>query len=259
MEIPEINTNNISIRSLDIPKITDWSFNQSVIPSASPVTVYIGVPIVDVPGCVEAHETNNPKNDNLTTDDKRGTLTFCDSGYPSFNPINFEPEQIIPTSPAPIQTRSPETKTPKLDLPKEASKPIPSVAQPICPTRAQELKNPIGTILQGNKKIVGYELVGKECIEVTENLDIPQQIINNIPNAGMVTTTSTIAVVATTSALMAKPLADILLKVLKPAIKKILKKVSKIRGKEPEILSVKERQDLQRSYSHALRSLKGKE
>ena len=42
---------------------------------------------------------------------------------------------------------------------------------------------------------------------VTENLTIPDQIIGNIPNAGMITTTGSIAVVATTSALLAKPVA----------------------------------------------------
>ena len=39
-----------------------------------------------------------------------------------------------------------------------------------CPTREQQLKNPVGKILEGNKKIVGYEVVGKECLMVTENL-----------------------------------------------------------------------------------------
>jgi hypothetical protein len=43
-------------------------------------------------------------------------------------------------------------------------------------------------------------------------LSIPDQIVQNIPSAGMITTTATIAVVATTSALLAKPLADLLLR-----------------------------------------------
>ena len=50
---------------------------------------------------------------------------------------------------------------------------------------------------------------------VTEKLSIPDQIIGNIPNAGMVTTTASIAVVATSSALLAKPVVDLLLKVVK--------------------------------------------
>jgi len=94
---------------------------------------------------------------------------------------------------------------------------------------------------------------------VTEKLSIPDQIVGNIPNAGAVTTTASIAVVATTSALVAKPLADLLLRVVKPTVKKVIKKIAAIRGKKVEILSVKERQDQQRLYSHALRKLRGKE
>ena len=90
--------------------------------------------------------------------------------------------------------------------------PVPVTKQE-CPTREQVLKNPVGKILEGNKKITGYELVGKECLMVTENLTIPDQIIGNIPNAGMITTTGSIAVVATTSALLAKPVADLSVKV----------------------------------------------
>ena len=49
-------------------------------------------------------------------------------------------------------------------------------------------------------------LVGKECIQIREKLDIPTQIIENIPKAGAVTTTAGIAVVATTSALITQNL-----------------------------------------------------
>ena len=102
-------------------------------------------------------------------------------------------------------------------------------------------------------------MVGKECLMVTEKLSIPDQIIGNIPNAGAVTTTASIAIVATTSALLAKPLADLLLKVVKPTIKKVIKKVAAIRGKKTAVESVKDRRDQQRIRSHAIRKLKGKE
>ena len=67
---------------------------------------------------------------------------------------------------------------------------------------------------------------------VKRDIDIPTQIIENIPSAGAVTATYSIAVVATTSALLAKPLADLLLKVVKPTVKKVLKKVAVLTGKE---------------------------
>ena len=55
-------------------------------------------------------------------------------------------------------------------------------------------------------------MVGKECLPVFEELSIPDQIVENIPSPGMVTTSASIAVVATSSALLAKPLVDLLLK-----------------------------------------------
>ena len=258
MEIPDIE-----IRNLDIPEVTVFEVNtpSTALPYAPPVVVNIGVPVVNIPGCVEAHETNNPKNNQVKSDDPKGTDTFCDSGVPSYDPIQYEPEQLIPTRPAPVpKTESPDKPTPEVPKAPKVSPPVkPETVVITCPTREQELLNPIGKVLEGNKKIVDYELVGEKCIEVTEKLNIPEQIITSIPNAGMVTTTASIAVVATTSALMAKPLADLLLKVVKPTVKKVIKKIAAIRGKKVEILSVKERQDQQRLYSHALRKLRGKE
>ena len=58
-------------------------------------------------------------------------------------------------------------------------------------------------------------------------------MVNGLPDAGVVMTTGGIAVVATSSAIFAKPLADIVLKAIKPAIKTAMKKVQKILGKKP--------------------------
>ena len=78
---------------------------------------------------------------------------------------------------------------------------------------------------------------------VTEQLNIPDQIISNIPNAGAITTTASIAVVATSSALLAKPLADLLLKVVKPTVKKVMKKIATLRGKKTQVESASERRE----------------
>ena len=102
-------------------------------------------------------------------------------------------------------------------------------------------------------------MVGKECLPVFEELSIPDQIIQNIPSPGMVTTTASIAVVATSSALLAKPLADLLLRVVKPTVKKVMKKIAASRGKKTRIESVFERRQEQKVRNHAIRKLKGKE
>ncbi|AFD02768.1 hypothetical protein [Synechococcus phage S-MbCM6] len=87
-------------------------------------------------------------------------------------------------------------------------------------------------------------------------MPIITQVINGLPPTGVVITTGGIAVVATTSALLAKPFADILHKVIKPTVKKVIKKIAPIRGKEVKVLSLRERQVEQRHRNQAIRVLK---
>lgn len=257
MEIPDIGSRDIQIRKLDIPPVNDvFSTTSLSIPTAPPVVNNIGIPVVDMPGCVEAHEANN-NNENLIQDDARGVLTFCDGNVPSFNPINFEPNQIIPTKPSGVDTRQSDVpKAPELPIPNTP----PATASIQCPTAAQNAKEPVGTYIEGfRKKVTEYQLVGNECIQITEKVPIPQQIIAGLPSPGSVVMTGGIAMIATTSALVAKPLADVLLKAVKPTVKKVMKKITTLRGKKIPVLSVKERQAEQRLMSHAVRKLKGKE
>ena len=247
IEIPEIK-----IRSIDIPQ---WTFNDpsQSLPYEPPVTLNIGVPIIDIPGCVEAHESNNGSK-TINSDDENGIVTYCDAGIPSYNPINFEPEQIIPTKPSGVDTRQPETPTsPELPIPKTP----PATAKVDCPTAAQAAKEPVGTYIEGfRKKVTDYQLVGNQCIQITEPVPLPEQVIAGLPSPGSVVMTGGIAVIATASALMAKPLADVLLKVIKPTVKKVMKKIATIRGKSVPVLSVRERQDLQRERTQAIRALR---
>ena len=58
----DIRIDQINIGGLDIPDVTvvdNLNYTSPPIPVAPPVTVNIGVPVVDIPGCVEAHEANN--------------------------------------------------------------------------------------------------------------------------------------------------------------------------------------------------------
>ena len=253
MEIPNITSPNINIREIDIPQVVTANEYYTSTPLAPPVVVNIGVPIVDVPGCVEAHESNN-NSKTLGSDDQRGLVTYCDSGIPSYNPINFDPNQIIPTRPSGVDTRQPKTPSaPELPIPK--TPPVSAVIE--CPTADQQAKEPVGTYIEGfRKKVTDYQLIGKQCIQITEQVPLPEQIVAGLPSAGSVVTTGGIAVVATASALMAKPLADILLKVIKPTVKKIMKKIAAIRGKTVPVLSVSDRRDLQRERTEAIRALK---
>ena len=251
--MPEIR--EIQIRNLDIPSVPDWLTQYpQAIPPVVPVTQNIGIPIVDMPGCVESHPDAG-KSKTLAQDDENGTMTYCDGTVPSFNPINYEPEQIIPTKPASADTKQEKPKPPgQVELPPAAA---PATVKIDCPTPAQQAKEPVGTYIEGfRQKVTDYQLIGNQCIQITEKVPLPEQIVAGLPSAGSVMTTGGIAVVATASALMAKPLADILLKVVKPTVKKVMKKIAAIRGKSVPVLSVAERREEQRERNLAIRTLK---
>jgi hypothetical protein len=230
-------------------KIFDNSIPQVFTGYPIPVTVNMGAPVVDMPGCVETRET-----DDLREVDPRGNMTFCDGQVPSYNPPNFEPNQMLPTQRPAVDTRQPKApEAPDLPIPKTPA----ATAKIDCPTAAQAAKEPVGTYIEGfRKKVTDYQLIGNQCIQITEKVSIPEQVIAGLPSPGSVVMTGGIAVIATASALMAKPLADILLKVIKPTVKKVMKKIAAIRGKSVPVLSVAERQDLQRERTQAIRALR---
>ena len=256
MDIPNIN---VRIPELRIPEVrgTSWLIENPplAIPIYPPVTTQVGVPIVNMPGCVEANKDSS-ENQNLKNEDNEGNRIYCDAGMPSFNPIDYDPNRLEYETKAPDPPPVAPPKKPDTERPETPAVPKNTAPKAECPTREQQLKNPVGKILQGNKKIVGYEVVGKECLMVTENLTIPDQIVLNIPSVGTTTTTIAVAVTATTSALLAKPLADLLLKVVKPTVKKVLKKVATLRGKKIPTLSSSERQAEQRQRNEAVKKLR---
>lgn len=235
IRIKDIDIDNVNISDIQVYQPPRWTTDPMSIFAAPPVTNLVGVPIVDMPGCVEAHEQNTSKQRSgiLSEDDPKGVKTFCDAGMPSFDPLNYNKDELefdyeaqvpkVAPPPEKTETKAPEAKAPK----------TPDVK---CPTKVQELKEPVGHI-KGDQKVVRYELVGKECIQVTEKLEVVEQIVGNIPTAGAVTATASIAIVATSSAILAKPLADMLLKVVKPAVKKTIKKIQTLLGKTPPKLS----------------------
>ena len=258
MEIPDIRIRGGDIDIIRIPPTPDYLLEPpQALQVPVPVTNQIGVPIVDIPGCVEAHR-DNKENVNLKDADDKGIMTLCDAGTPYFVAIDYDRNKLEYTTtqkepPVPLVKPPEKSETPAAPSPK-----VPKTQEPIpeCPTRAQQLKDPVGKIVEGNKKIVAYETVGKECLPVFETLSIPDQIVQNIPSAGMVTTTASIAVVATSSALLAKPLVDLLLKVVKPTVKKVMKKIATLRGKKIPVQSVSEKIAEQRQRNHAVKALR---
>ena len=180
------------------------------IPTAPPVTVNIGVPIIDLP---------------------------------SFNAMDYRPEELVfdPVAPTP-KPSTPET--PKPPTPATPNLPKPKAAideDPRCPPlRAKG----VGVLVQnGSKRIAGYELQDGKCVVLYEEIKLPEQMINAVPSLPAATAVALTATVGVAAGL-ATPF---LLKVIKPVVKKVLTKVSKAFGKKAPLLSVLERRKAQRA------------
>lgn len=260
IRIDDIDIGDIQIRSLNIPPVVTQRSNVLDAQTPVPVVVNVGTPVVNIPGCVEAHQQNTTKERSgvLSEDDPKGVKTFCDAGTPSFNPIDYTPGNMVITRPTPVpKTDTPEKPKPKTEGPESPKTKIPETPEIECPTQKQLIEEPIGFIFDsGRQRVTGYELQGNQCVRLVEDVKILEQVVNAIPPAGTITTTASIAVVATTSALLAKPFADILLKVIKPTVKKVLKKVAAIRGKQLKVESVRDRRVEQRLRNEAISKLK---
>jgi hypothetical protein len=234
VQVAETYTNNIP--NVYIPS---WMVTQpNVDYLLPPVVVNIGNPVVDIPGCVKMHKddkrhkNNIPIDKNLVENDSKNAMTLCpDGSYPSYDAMNYEPDQLTITY---------ETKAPPVAPPPEPD--IDTPETPEIPKTKEEIECPgpqslrIGAVGPSEKeKVVGHELQKTAqgtwiCVELYEPINVVEQYL---PSAQVATTTASIAAVAGTSALLAKPLADLLLRVFKPAIKQVLNKVNKILGKTP--------------------------
>jgi len=242
MSIPKIKVNNIntySIPNVENVYIPRWMTTQpNVDYLLPPVIINIGNPIVDMPGCVKMHKddkrhkNNIPIDKNLVENDPKNAMTLCpDGSYPTYDAMNYEPDQLQMTY---EQKAPPVAPPPEPDLNTPETPEIPKTKEEIeCPGPTSLRIGAIGP--SEKEKVVGHELQKTPqgtwiCVELYEDINIVEQYL---PSAQVATTTASIAAVAGTSALLAKPLADLLLRVFKPAIKQVLNKVNKILGKTP--------------------------
>ena len=245
IKINQLNNYNIQIAETytnEIPNvyIPSWMMTQpNVDYLIPPVVVNVGNPIVDIPGCVKAHKDNKkhktgiPIDKDLVKNDSKNAMTLCpDGSYPSYSAMNYEPDQLLMTyeSKAPPVAPPPD---PDLDTPETPNIPKSGDEKPDCPGPTSLRIGAVGP--SEKEKVVGHELQKTPqgtwvCVELYEDIGIVEAYL---PSAAVATTTASIAAVAGASALLAKPLADLLLKIFKPAIKQVLTKVNKALGKTP--------------------------
>ena len=260
--VRDVNVRMANLRKLDIPETMLWmNETPQAVPPDVPVTVLIGKPIVDMPGCVTVHKENlkqRSKNKMLVDDDPKGNTTLCDSGMPSFQAIDYQQNNLTWTTVVPEE---PEADGVNADPPPAPDFEAPSPEIPPTPNTSTETECPGPKDLRvgdystsGDEKVSGHELNDDNiCVTLWEPVPFVEKYL---PSPQIVTTTATIAVVATSSALLAKPLADLLLKVIKPVVKKVVAKVKKVMGKTDPVLSVSQRREEQRDRTQAIRTLK---
>ena len=235
-EIPRIGVNSIGIEPVRTYIINAPKINTPNVPVAVPM----GFPVVNIPGCVEAR--NSYENENLVNTDKKGNLILCDAQYPSYDAMNYVPEELVYTEESePQRYKQPET--PAQDPPP------PKKIEDCPPVGAAE----IGTKIEdGKKEIIAYQLIGNKCITQYKKLTMTQRVVNAIPSPPQVISTTSITLIATSAAL-ATP---ILLKIVKPLVKQIVNKVKKKLTGKTKKLSVRERQLNQREVTASIRTLK---
>jgi hypothetical protein len=216
-----------------------------------------------MPGCVKVHKENvkqRSRNKMLVDDDPKGNTVLCDAGAPYYDPADYDYRGLSWQTvynesdevPEGVDTGDPPD-APDIDPPTPPDTPGETAGEVECPPPNARR---IGDLNQaGTEKVVGYKLTpdGKICETQWEEISFTEQYLPSVP---VVSTTATIALVATSSALLAKPLADLLLKVVKPVIKKVVAKVKTILGKKEPVLSVRERQSAQRDRNQAIQTLK---
>ena len=228
MSIPTIEIGEVSVQEVYVP---NWIQQQPTVDYlVPPVVLNIGNPIVNMPGCVKAHKDNQyhksglPVDKNLVEQDPDKAMILCDAQVPSYDAMNYEPEQLIITREAPIPNVRPPEAPPTPDVP-DTGDLSPNEEVP-CPGPGQ-LR--VGDVTQsGDERVIGHQLIdnGKTC----ETLYEPTTIVEKfLPPVNQASTVTALAVVATAGA-AATPL---LIRIIRPVIKKVWTTLQKKIGKTP--------------------------
>ena len=205
MEIHEIILPDISIPVIHDPQIT-------IQPSFPQVPTF---------GCTSTHrDTKNTGNFNLIFDDPGGTSTSCP--YPTFVPLNYQPDQLII-----VEESLPSIESPP--LPKSQSTEVPPIKKkkednilPPCPGKSNQR---VGDFRNEKRleRVIGHERGddGIECITLYEA--VPFFPDRYIPEVSSIVSTAVIGLVAASSPL--------LLNIVKPLVKQVVKKITKKKEK----------------------------
>ena len=225
------------IQKIDIPNVTIplfgtnevWLNDVPFIPSNHPsVTTQIGFPIVEIPGCVKMHKDNQDKvtrmpfDYDLVNQDEDGVTTLCPHGeYPTYDAMDYQPEQLIITRETPPPPVEPPPTPPEFTPDAIPDAKDEDVA---CPGPGQLRVG--DTTQSGDERVIGHQL--SEDGKICETLYEPTTAIEKfLPSINQTTSVTALAVVATAGA-AATPL---LIRIIRPVIKKLWTTLQKKLGK----------------------------
>jgi len=234
-----VHIKDITIRDVRVP---NWMTRQPTVDHlVPPVIIHIGNPIVNIPGCVKAHQDNQfhvtglPKDRNLVNQDSDRAMIVCDAEVPSYDAMNYEPEQLIITREAPIPPVAPPP-VPETEVPSTGDLKVEK--DPDCPGPGNLRVG--DTTQSGDERVVGHQLIQdpvNPAKKICETLYEPTSALEKyLPPPNQAATVTALAVVATAGA-AATPL---LIRIIRPAVKKLWTTIQKKLGKNVRELSKSE-------------------
>ena len=209
MEIPKIDIPLIQIKEIDIPKIRKWEVYR-------PTLDVILKPVVDIPACVDAHRNNLPS---LIVEDEKGTYQACGTfDIPSFEPLEYNPNNFIYTAPLSPQSQQPEDKAPEQPEVRQTKKE--KIKFEPCPPEKPQFREGDYRNDKRAERLLKWEKVDDDCVAVWEEVPFRESFIGT---PQVLISTTVLGVVAGGSAL----LAPVIKKLISEIFKKIKKKLTK--------------------------------
>ena len=215
MAIDSIGIDPINTPKIDVQVINAPTIRHPVVP----VSVPIGFPIIQMP-CVEARRSTY-ENEALVNNDPKGNVVLCEGNVPSYTPMNFTPNEFTYVESDLSQDKEEEAITPVTpEIPTDKKEEEIFFVE--CPgpkdQRVGDFRNE-----KRLERVKGHELRndGRECITLYEPVTFVEHYL---PSGATASFTAATALVAASTPL--------LLNIIKPAVKNIVKKITSRKKKE---------------------------
>ena len=211
MIVTGVKFQKIEIKEVYVPKIRTWEVQP-------PILDVIYKPVVDIPGCVDAHRNNLT---GLINEDELGTYQACGTfNIPSFEPLDYNPANFKYTAPAKQQEQQQEQPTQQQAKIPEKKKKEEIKIDP-CPPKNPQFREGDYRNDKRIERLVKYERsINGSCDPIWEKVPFRESFIGT---PQVLISTTFLGVVAGGSAL----LAPLIKKIISEIFKKIKKQLTK--------------------------------